>query len=56
MEGGAAALKLLEPFALDLWRSALRRWFAGAKLAQKTFFGELYQLVIVRKESARALP
>ena len=39
-----AVLKALEPFALDLWRAELP--LHGAK---RTFFGGLYQLVVVAR-------
>ena len=39
-----AVLKTLEPFALDLWREKL-----PVSGTQRTFFGALYQLVVVTK-------
>jgi ubiquinone/menaquinone biosynthesis C-methylase UbiE len=48
----AAILRSLEPFAMDLWRDELTVWLpAGAFSVQKqTFFGRLYQMVIIKKE------
>lgn len=46
-----AVLKLLEPFALDLWRTALP--LPGAK---RTFFGGLYQLVVALNDARCACP
>jgi ubiquinone/menaquinone biosynthesis C-methylase UbiE len=47
----AGVLRALEPFALDLWRSDLTRWFPpGIRVAamhKRTFFGGLYQLISV---------
>jgi ubiquinone/menaquinone biosynthesis C-methylase UbiE len=48
-----AELKALEPFALDLWRHPLTRWFAAdapiARMTKKTYFGGLYQLLVITK-------
>lgn len=43
-----AVLKLLEPFALDLWRHELAHWLAHVPLTRRTFFGGLYQLVVIK--------
>jgi SAM-dependent methyltransferase len=44
-----AILRLLEPFALDLWRHDVTEWFPTlrriAALEKKTLFGGLYQLL-----------
>jgi ubiquinone/menaquinone biosynthesis C-methylase UbiE len=44
-------LKVLEPFALDLWRNEIVRWMPenhGAKSIRKnTFFGGLYQKLVI---------
>ena len=45
----ALVLRLLEPFALDLWRHELSAWLpqdSGA-LRKRTLFGGLYQLVTI---------
>ncbi len=46
-------LRLLEPFARDLWRRPLADWlprpWAGQALPKKRFFGGLYQLVTIRR-------
>ena len=43
----------LEPFALDLWREPLETFYAGlplkAEVPRRTFFGGLYQLVVLEK-------
>lgn len=48
-----AVLTTLEPFALDLWRSPLAAWLPQAAAARistaRTFFGGLYQLVVIRR-------
>jgi hypothetical protein len=47
-----AILKMLEPFAMDLWRHEIAEWFsAGAvtSVAKRTWFGGLYQLLTVTK-------
>lgn len=43
----ALVLRLLEPFALDLWRHELGAWLPpdGGALRKRTLFGGLYQLV-----------
>jgi len=45
-------LRMLEPFALDLWRQEISEWFpAGAminSLKKKTLFSGLYQMLSVR--------
>jgi ubiquinone/menaquinone biosynthesis C-methylase UbiE len=44
-------LRLLEPFALDLWRHDIAEWLPGdmpvASLTKRTLFGGLYQLVTI---------
>lgn len=44
-------LKALEPFALDLWRRDISTWLPdqarSAKIEKQTFFGGLYQKVVV---------
>ncbi|MFN3492446.1 MAG: hypothetical protein ACK40V_09530, partial [Anaerolineales bacterium] len=46
-------LKLLEPFALDMWKSNLESWlpqgFVPAKYIKTTFFGGLYQKIVMYK-------
>jgi ubiquinone/menaquinone biosynthesis C-methylase UbiE len=45
-------LATLEPFALDLWRHDLTEWFpaeARNKVRKKTFFGGLYQKIIITR-------
>jgi ubiquinone/menaquinone biosynthesis C-methylase UbiE len=43
----------LEPFALDLWRRPIDSFYAGLPLRsilpRKTFFGRLYQLVVLER-------
>ena len=43
----------LEPFALDLWRQPLESFYVGLPLRpvvpRATFFGGLYQLVVLEK-------
>ena len=43
----------LEPFALDLWRRPIESFYAGLPLRsiipRKTFFGSLYQLVVLER-------
>ena len=43
----ALVLRLLEPYALDLWRRELAAWLPpqGGALRKRTLFGGLYQLV-----------
>ena len=45
----ALVLRLLEPFALDLWRRELAAWLPreAAALRKRTLFGGLYQLVTI---------
>jgi ubiquinone/menaquinone biosynthesis C-methylase UbiE len=47
-------LKLLEPFALDMWKNEIVDWVpSGLPIAQvekKTYFGGLYQKVVIIKE------
>jgi len=49
----APVLRLLEPFALDLWRDEIATWlpedFPGLELEKRTFFGGLYQMTEVRR-------
>jgi len=43
-------LKFLEPFALDLWRTEIKTWVPEvAEIRKETYFGGLYQKVIVIK-------
>jgi hypothetical protein len=57
MSGGARfpvmtlILRNFEPFALDLWRREVSAWLpASARVTHKrTFWGGLYQLLVVRK-------
>lgn len=46
-------LRVLEPFARDLWRRDLRSWlpepYASRPLARSSFFGGLYQLVKITR-------
>ncbi len=46
-------LRLLEPFALDLWREEISAWLPkedqGLKVRKQTFFGGLYQMTEVRR-------
>jgi len=46
-------LRILEPFALDLWREEIPTWLpegaAGLEVRKKTFFGGLYQMTEVRR-------
>jgi len=44
-------LRRLEPFALDLWAHGLERWLPDGRariVAKKTYFGGLYQKVVLR--------
>lgn len=47
-------LALLEPYALDLWRSDIASWLpadGGVRIeSRRTFFGGLYQLVVLIRE------
>jgi ubiquinone/menaquinone biosynthesis C-methylase UbiE len=48
-----AILKVLEPFAMDLWRHEIVDWFpqgAVARVEKRTCFGGLYQLLTVTKK------
>jgi len=49
----AAVLRVLEPFALDLWRHEVAEWFpprAGVAASRKaTCFGGLYQVITITK-------
>lgn len=44
-------LRILEPFAIDLWRHHIREWLPAAilpaQLRKETFFGGLYQKVVI---------
>lgn len=46
-----AILATLEPFAMDLWRREISHWlperYRGAKIAKQTYFGGLYQKVVI---------
>ena len=45
-------LARLEPFALDLWRNEITKWLprmAGVRLRKTTFFGGLYQKVVITR-------
>jgi ubiquinone/menaquinone biosynthesis C-methylase UbiE len=46
----AAILRTLEPYALDLWRHDLAKWFPSRvkRIEKRTCFGGLYQLVTVQ--------
>ena len=46
----ALVLRLLEPFALDLWRQQLTAWMPppqGCRVRKRMLFGGLYQLVTI---------
>lgn len=49
-------LRLLEPFALDLWRDDVSVWLPdgvqGLEMHKRTFFGGLYQMIEVRLPGA----
>jgi ubiquinone/menaquinone biosynthesis C-methylase UbiE len=50
-------LRLLEPFALDLWRDEISAWLPegaqGLRVEKQTFFGGLYQLTeVIRAEGS----
>jgi ubiquinone/menaquinone biosynthesis C-methylase UbiE len=49
----APVLRLLEPFALDLWRDEISTWLPeevqGLEMQKQTFFGGLYQMIEVRR-------
>jgi ubiquinone/menaquinone biosynthesis C-methylase UbiE len=44
-------LRVLEPFAIDLWRYHIGEWLpagiAPAQIAKQTFFGGLYQKIVI---------
>jgi hypothetical protein len=46
-------LTWLEPFAMDLWRREIAAWIPAAikpaALDKKTFFGGLYQKVVITR-------
>jgi ubiquinone/menaquinone biosynthesis C-methylase UbiE len=46
-------LRLLEPFALDLWRDEISAWLpdgaSGLRVSKQTFFGGLYQMTEVTR-------
>ncbi|WP_089727270.1 rhodoquinone biosynthesis methyltransferase RquA [Candidatus Thiosymbion oneisti] len=48
-------LRLLEPFALDLWRDEISAWLPegaqGLHVHKRTFFGGLYQIVEIRRSA-----
>lgn len=45
-------LKLLEPFSLDMWKQSIENWlpkgFVPAEYTKITFFGGVYQKVVIR--------
>lgn len=45
--------RLLEPFALDIWRESIEQWlpkdFVPAEILKETIFGSLYQKVVIHK-------
>jgi len=45
--------KLLEPFALDIWKHEIKEWlpkdFTPAKITQETMLGGVYQKVVIYK-------
>jgi ubiquinone/menaquinone biosynthesis C-methylase UbiE len=49
-------LRLLEPFALDLWRHEISTWLPekvpGLRVRKQTFFGGLYQMTEVARETS----
>lgn len=46
-----AILKTLEPYAMDLWRHEIAEWLpAGVRIEKRTYFGELYQLLMIAKD------
>lgn len=49
-------LKTFEPFAMDLWNHEVSEWLPeGATIAHKeTFWGGLYQKLVIRKQAASA--
>jgi ubiquinone/menaquinone biosynthesis C-methylase UbiE len=46
-------LRTLEPFAMDLWRNQISTWlptgYKPAKLEKETYFGGLYQKVVITR-------
>jgi hypothetical protein len=46
-------LTTLEPFAMDMWRGEIRDWLPTdmpvAKVEKQTYFGGLYQKVVITK-------
>jgi ubiquinone/menaquinone biosynthesis C-methylase UbiE len=45
-------LATLEPFALDLWRTEISEWLpprARARLRKETYFGGLYQKIVIER-------
>lgn len=46
-------LRFLEPFAMDLWKNPVERWFpegfTPASMSQQIYFGGLYQKVVIVK-------
>jgi ubiquinone/menaquinone biosynthesis C-methylase UbiE len=52
-------LRTFEPFALDLWEHDVARWLpesAVRGLRKETYFGGLYQKVVVTARAARSTP
>jgi len=49
----APVLRLLEPFAMDLWRKEITTWLplqlAPAAVDKRTYFGGLYQKVVITR-------
>ena len=49
----APILTTLEPFALDLWKTEIRDWLPAdiriSKIDKQTYFGELYQKVVITR-------
>ena len=46
-------LRLLEPYALDLWRHDIHTWLPALRpgaLAKRTFYGGLYQRIVVTRD------
>ena len=45
--------KMLEPFAMDLWRTEIAEWVLKDvqlnSIGKTTYFGGLYQKVVMRK-------
>lgn len=46
-------LRILEPFAMDLWNKPVKSWlpkdFIPAAMIQETYFGGLYQKIVITK-------